>query len=89
MISRTITIQNKLGMHARSAGSFVRIASAFASSITVTNEYATANGKSIMSMMLLQASMGSKIELQIEGEDEQQAFEAIVSLINDKFGEDD
>ena len=40
-------------------------------------------------MMLLQASMGSKIELQIEGEDEQQAFEAIVSLINDKFGEDD
>lgn len=89
MISRTITIQNKLGMHARSAGAFVRIASAFASSITVTNEYATANGKSIMSMMLLQASMGSKIELQIEGEDEQQAFEAIVSLINDKFGEDD
>lgn len=89
MISRTITIQNKLGMHARSADSFVRIASAFASSITVTNEYATANGKSIMSMMLLQASMGSKIELQIEGEDEQQAFEAIVSLINDKFGEDD
>jgi len=76
-------------MHARSANAFVRTASAFSSSITVTNEYATANGKSIMSMMLLQAGKGSKIELQIEGEDEQQACEAIVSLINDKFGEDD
>ena len=89
MISGTITIQNKLGMHARSANAFVRTASAFASSIKVTNEYATANGKSIMSMMLLQASKGSKIELHIEGEDEQQAFEAITSLINNKFGEDD
>ena len=76
-------------MHARSANAFVRTASAFASSITVTNEYATANGKSIMSMLLLQARKGSKIELQIEGEDEQQAFEAITSLINNKFGEDD
>lgn len=76
-------------MHARSANAFVRTASAFASSITVTNEYATANGKSIMSMLLLQARKGSKIELQIEGEDEQQAFEAIASLINNKFGEDD
>ncbi len=76
-------------MHARSANAFVRTASAFASSITVTNEYATANGKSIMSMLLLQARKGSKIELQIEGEDEQQAFEAIESLINNKFGEDD
>jgi len=89
VINKTVTIKNKLGMHARSAGAFVRIASTFASSITVTNEYATANGKSIMSMMLLQASKGSRIELQIEGEDEQQAFEAIESLINDKFGEDD
>ncbi len=89
MIKRTVTIQNKLGLHARSASAFVRTVSAFASSVTVINEYATADGKSIMSMMLLQASMGSKIELQIEGEDEQQAFEAIVSLINDKFGEDD
>ena len=73
-------------MHARSANAFVRTASAFASSITVTNEYATANGKSIMSMLLLQARKGSKIELQIAGEDEQRALESIASLINNKFG---
>ena len=89
MIKRTVTIQNKLGLHARSASAFVRTVSAFASSVRVINEYATADGKSIMSMMLLQASQGSDIELHIEGEDEKEAFEAIDSLINDKFGEEE
>jgi phosphocarrier protein len=89
VIKRTVTIQNKLGLHARSASSFVRTVSAFASSVTVINEYATANGKSIMSMMLLQASQGSEIELHIEGEDEKETFDAIESLVNDKFGEEE
>jgi phosphocarrier protein HPr len=89
VISRTVTIQNKLGLHARSASSFVRIVSAFASNVTVVNEYATANGKSIMSMMLLQASKGTQIELHVDGEDENEALDAIVSLINNKFGEDE
>lgn len=89
MIKRTLKIQNKLGLHARSAALFVRTVSAFASSITVTNEYATANGKSIMSMMLLQASKGTEIELQVEGEDEKDAFDAIESIVNDKFGEEE
>jgi phosphocarrier protein len=89
VIKRTVIIQNKLGLHARSASSFVRTVSAFASNVTVINEYATANGKSIMSMMLLQASQGSEIELHIEGEDEKETFDAIESLINDKFGEEE
>ena len=89
MIKRTVSIQNKLGLHARSASAFVRTVSAFASSVTVINEYATADGKSIMSMMLLQASQGSEIELHIEGEDEKETFDAIESLINDKFGEEE
>jgi phosphocarrier protein len=89
VIKRTVTIQNKLGLHARSASAFVRTVSAFASSVTVINEYATANGKSIMSMMLLQASQGSEIELHIEGEDEKETFDAIESLVNDKFGEEE
>jgi phosphocarrier protein HPr len=57
--------------------------------VTVVNEYATANGKSIMSMMLLQASQGTQIELHIDGEDEKETLDAIVSLINDKFGEEE
>jgi len=89
VIKRTVTIQNKLGLHARSASSFVRTVSAIASNVTVINEFATANGKSIMSMMLLQASQGSEIELHIEGADEKETFDAIESLINDKFGEEE
>jgi phosphocarrier protein len=89
MISKTIFIQNRLGLHARSASVFVRTASSFASSITVSNEHATANGKSIMSMMLLQAALGTEIALEIEGDDEQEAVDAIVTLIDGKFGEDD
>ncbi|MFP6806901.1 MAG: HPr family phosphocarrier protein [Pseudomonadales bacterium] len=87
MINKKLTIQNKLGLHARSASAFVRTVSAFASSVTVSNEYATANGKSIMSMMMLQAGIGTDIDLIVEGIDEQDAFDAIEALINSKFGE--
>ncbi len=83
----TITIQNKLGLHARSASSFVKTSSAFGASITVSNEFANANGKSIMSMMMLQAACGTDINLAVEGEDEEAALAALVALINNKFGE--
>jgi phosphocarrier protein HPr len=89
MISKTILIQNKLGLHARSASVFVRTATGFASSVTVSNQHATANGKSIMSMMLLQAALGTEISLEIEGNDEHEAIDAIITLINNKFGEND
>ena len=87
MFKKKLAITNKLGLHARAASVFVTTASAFASSIKVSNPEKEANGKSIMSMMLLQASYGSKIDICVEGEDEGEAMAAIEALVNDKFGE--
>ena len=87
MFKRTLTITNKLGLHARAASMFVKIASAFASTINVSNPEKEADGKSIMSMMLLQASCGSEVDICIEGEDETEAMAAIEALVNNKFGE--
>ncbi len=89
MIEHRISIKNKLGLHARSASAFVKVSSAFSSSITVRNKHAEADGKSIMSMMMLQAARGTEIELLIDGEDEEQALAAIVELIDNRFGEDE
>lgn len=89
MITRTLQIQNKLGLHARSASVFVKTASAFASQITVRGPQKEANGKSIMSMMMLEAAFGSQVEVTVEGEDETEAMDAIERLIADKFGEDE
>ena len=87
MLKKKLTITNKLGLHARAASVFVKTASAFASSINVSNPQKQANGKSIMSMMLLQASYRSEVEICVEGEDESEAMAAIEELVNDKFGE--
>ena len=87
VFNKKLSITNKLGLHARAASVFVKTASAFASSIKVSNPEKEANGKSIMSMMLLQASCGSKIDICIEGEDETEAMAAIEALVNNKFGE--
>ena len=87
MFKKKLAITNKLGLHARAASRFVKTASAFSSTINVSNPEKKANGKSIMSMMLLQASCGSEVDICIEGEDETEAMEAIEELVNDKFGE--
>ncbi len=87
MISKTLLIKNKLGLHARAASVFVKTASAFGSVISVANSKKEANGKSIMSMMLLQASIGTSIEITIEGDDEERAMQAIEDLIDNLFGE--
>ncbi len=87
MITKTLTIQNKLGLHARAASLFVKTASAFGSKIVVRSPQKEANGKSIMSMMMLEAALGSEVEVEIEGQDETAAMEAIEHLIDDKFGE--
>ncbi len=89
MITRTLQIQNKLGLHARSASVFVKTAGAFSSQITVRSPQKEANGKSIMSMMMLEAAFGSQVEVTVEGEDETEAMDAIEQLIADKFGEDE
>ena len=75
-------IVNKLGLHARAASIFVKTASAFGSEITITNPEKEANGKSIMSMMLLQAACGTQIEVSIDGDDENEAMSAIEALVS-------
>ena len=87
MIKGTARIQNKLGLHARAASSFVTIAQGFSSTITVLKGVTSANGKSIMNMMLLQAGIDSEIEINVEGEDETEAMSALLALVNSKFGE--
>ena len=87
MISRQVMIQNRLGLHARSASAFVKTASAFGACVEVRSPHATANGKSIMSMLMLQAAIGTEIELIVDGADEEAAIDALVALINARFGE--
>ena len=89
MIKKTLTICNKLGLHARAASVFIKTAGAFGSAVTVSNAEREANGKSIMSMMMLQASCGTKIIVSVDGEDEQAAMDAIEALVEDRFGEDE
>lgn len=88
-MKKVIPIQNKLGLHARAAASFVRIANQFTSNITikrVKSRYKV-EGKSILGLMSLAASCGKDIEIEIQGEDEEEAMEALVFLIDNKFGE--
>lgn len=87
MIERTIMIQNKLGLHARAASKFVEIAKEYAATISVTSPFSKANGKSIMNVMMLQASCNSEITLEIDGADEESAMTALTELIDNKFGE--
>lgn len=87
MATKQIHIINKLGLHARAASVFVKAASAFSSDITVSNSVKEANGKSIMAMMMLQATCGSEINITTEGRDEDEALTALIDLINDRFGE--
>ena len=87
MIKTTITIINRLGLHARASAKFVSTASRFQSHLEVTKDTQTVNGKSIMGVMMLAANKGSQLTLQIDGPDEIEMEKAIVNLINDCFGE--
>jgi len=84
---KTVEIINKLGLHARAASKFVKLASRFESQILLRKGSREANGKSIMGVMMLAASQGSKLELVTEGPDEEEAFAALEALIADRFGE--
>ncbi len=87
MIREPITIINQLGLHARAAAKLVTTASEYSSSVRLAKGDQEVDGKSIMSVMMLAASCGTDIELIIEGEDEEQARDALAALINDRFGE--
>jgi phosphocarrier protein HPr len=87
VIEQQTTIKNKLGLHARAASKFVGLAQRFAATITVVNGDQSANGKSIMSMMILQATRGTTLNIHADGEDEAAALEQIIALIDNLFEE--
>jgi phosphocarrier protein HPr len=87
LIRQELPIVNKLGLHARAAAKFVRCASAFGSTIQVERNGSRVNGKSIMGVMMLAASQGTTITVEVEGEDEADAFAALATLVADRFEE--
>jgi len=89
MPSQEVMLINKLGLHARAAGKFVTVAKAHQAKVVVAAGNNEVDGKSIMSIMLLAASVGSKLTLTTEGEDANEALQALVGLIEGRFGEDE
>lgn len=88
MIRKEAKIINKLGLHARAAAKLVTLASGFNSDIKLAMNGKQINGKSIMGVMMLAAAQGCTIELIVSGSDEQQATDAMLDLINSRFGEE-
>ncbi len=89
MPSRTITIINKLGLHARAAAKFVQLASNFSCEINIKHGNREVSGKSIMGVMMLAAGMGTEIEIIANGADEKRALDALENLMLDRFGENE
>jgi phosphocarrier protein HPr len=87
MLERTVTIQNRNGLHARPAAEIVKTAAKFKSEITLIRDDLEVNGKSIMGVMMLAAEYGSQLVLRVDGPDEQAAIDALATLIESKFGE--
>ena len=87
MIKQVATISNKLGLHARASAKLTKLAGSFSSDVHLSRNGRRVNAKSIMGVMMLAAGIGSEIEIEVEGADEQAAVDAIVALIDDKFGE--
>ncbi|MCG7877098.1 MAG: HPr family phosphocarrier protein [Candidatus Thiodiazotropha taylori] len=88
MLDKEIEIINKLGLHARAAAKLVSCANSFSSDVFLNRNGQRVNGKSIMGVMMLAANQGSTLHLEIEGSDEHEAMQALISLINERFGED-
>lgn len=87
MIERSVTIINKLGLHARASSKFVSLASKFHSQIELCRGTKIVNAKSIMGVMMLAAAKGSELLLKVNGDDEAQAMAALIALIENRFDE--
>jgi phosphocarrier protein HPr len=87
-VSRDLEIVNKRGLHARASARFVSLVAGFQSEITVAKDGVTVGGSSIMGLMMLAASPGCSIHVTAEGEDAEQAMQAIADLVADRFGEE-
>ena len=87
MTRRKVKIQNRLGLHARAAARFVHTAARYQARVTAGRDGRVMDGKSILGILLLGASRGTTLEITAEGEDEAEAVEALVALVEDHFGE--
>ncbi len=87
MNKTTTTISNKLGLHARASAKLTKLAGSFPCDVWMSRGERRVNAKSIMGVMMLAAGMGSTVELETDGEREQEAMDALLALIADKFGE--
>ena len=87
MIKTNITISNKLGLHARASAKLTKLAGSFPCEVWLTKGERRVNAKSIMGVMMLAAGIGTDVTIDTDGADEQQAMDALLALINDKFGE--
>ena len=87
MIKTTATISNKLGLHARASAKLTKLAGSFACDVFMSRGDRRVNAKSIMGVMMLAAGIGTTVDIETSGADEQAAMDALLALINDKFGE--
>ena len=87
MIKTSINISNKLGLHARASAKLTKLAGSFPCEVWLAKGERRVNAKSIMGVMMLAAGIGTTIEVETNGDREQDAMDALIALINDKFGE--
>lgn len=87
MIEQDIEIINKLGLHARASAKLTQLAAKYKSEVWMTRNTRRVNAKSIMGVMMLAAGKGAKVTLEVSGPDEQECFDALELLVQDKFGE--
>ncbi|MDB5732604.1 MAG: phosphocarrier protein HPr [Variovorax sp.] len=87
MIKTSVTIANKLGLHARASAKLTKLAGGFPCEVWLARNGRRVNAKSIMGVMMLAAGLGTSIEIETDGEQEREAMDALLALIADKFGE--
>ena len=87
MIKTTVTISNKLGLHARASAKLTKLAGSHQCEVWMSRGERRVNAKSIMGVMMLAAGIGTEVTLETSGDREQEAMDALLALINDKFGE--
>jgi phosphocarrier protein len=87
MIKTTTTISNKLGLHARASAKLTKLAGSFPCEVWISKGERRVNAKSIMGVMMLAAGIGTEVELETDGAQEQEAMGALLALMADKFGE--
>jgi len=87
MLDRTVTIRNKLGLHARAAVKFVNLSNRFSSSVKIVKDGDEIDGKSILGILTLAATQGTSIRLLVSGKDEEAAMAALLELIGNRFDE--